>query len=538
MTAPCLAAERLTVTVGPSGPAVVDAVSFSVPPGGKLALVGESGSGKTMAARAVLGLLPPPLGIAAGSRIDFCGRDLAALPEAGLRGVRGGEIGMVFQEPMVSLNPAITVGEQMAEGLRLHRRLSAAEIRDRCLAMLERIRIANPAACLRSYPHEFSGGMRQRIMLASVMLLKPKLLIADEPTTALDTLVQREVLDAMSALTEEEGTALLLISHDLGMVAHYVHDVAVMRLGRIVEAGPARSVLTAPRDAYTKSLVDALPQRRPARRAGAFGEAVAELRGVEVTYPGRRRLFGAAPAKQAVRGVDLSVRRGEIVALVGGSGSGKTTLGRAVVGLTPLSGGEIRLFGRNVDWRAASGRTLRGDVQMVFQDPFSSLDPRQSVGSIVEEPLRLDRGLSPAERRRRAAETLEEVGLGADFSPRLPHQLSGGQRQRVAIARAMVRRPAFIVADEPVSALDMTVQKQILALIRSLQERRGFACLFISHDLGAVEEVADRVAVMNDGRIVEEGSRDAVYDAPRDAYTRALLAASMRLARHAETAAS
>jgi peptide/nickel transport system ATP-binding protein len=529
VTEPCIAAHDLTVTVGPGGERIVDGLSFTLPVGGTLALVGESGSGKTMAARSVLGLLPPPLCVAPGSRLEFGGRDLARLPEDAFRRVRGAEIGMVFQEPMVSLNPAMTVGAQMAEGLRLHRGLSATEIRDRSVAMLERIRIADPAACLRAYPHEFSGGMRQRIMLASVMLLKPRLLIADEPTTALDTLVQREVLDVMAELAAAEGTALLLISHDLGMVSQYVRDVVVMQAGRAVEAGPSRSVLSSPRHDYTRRLVDALPKRRAARPPSAFGEPALELRGAAITYPGRRRLFGAAPPRPAVRGVDLVVRRGEIVALVGGSGSGKTTLGRAVVGLTRLSAGALRLFGQPVDWRAPAALALRAEVQIVFQDPFSSLDPRQRVGSIVEEPLRRDPAMTAAERRRRAAETLDEVGLGTGFADRLPHQLSGGQRQRVAIARAIVRRPAFVVADEPVSALDMTVQKQILALLRELQERRGFACLFISHDLGAVEEIADRVAVMCDGRIVEEGPRDRIFDAPAEAYTRALLAASMRL---------
>ena len=526
--------KSLSVSVGDGGARVVDGLDFRLDAGDMLALVGESGSGKTMAARAVLGLLPPPLVTTPQSVISFEGRDLTRLGPAALRAVRGAEIGMVFQEPMVSLNPAMTIGEQMAEGLRLHRAMGAGEIRDRSLAMLERIRIQDPARCLTAHPHEFSGGMRQRIMLASVMLLEPKLLIADEPTTALDTLVQRDVLDLMVELTREKGTAVLLISHDLGMVSHYVRDVVVMREGKAVEQGPSREVLRDPRHDYTRKLVDALPRRAAGGARGAVSpEPLVELDGVVIDYPGRARLFGRTEAKRAVHGVDLVVRRGETLALVGASGSGKTTLGRAIVGLVEPSAGTIRFRGEPIDLgHGATARRQRRDMQIVFQDPYSSLDPRQRIGSIVEEPLKLDRAMSRAARRARVEEVFGEVGLPLAFLGRLPHQLSGGQRQRVAIARAIVRRPAFVVADEPVSALDMTVQKQILLLIRSLQARYGFACLFVSHDLGAVEQVADRVAVMEDGRIVELGDRDEVFDAPAHPYTRRLLDAAMLLDRN------
>jgi peptide/nickel transport system ATP-binding protein len=525
--------KHLSVTVGAGGARVVDGLDFRLDAGDMLALVGESGSGKTMVARAVLGLLPSPLLATPQSVIAFQGRDLTRLGPADLRAVRGAEIGMVFQEPMVSLNPAMTIGEQMAEGLRLHRNMGAGEIRDRSLAMLERIRIQDPARCLSAHPHEFSGGMRQRIMLASVMLLEPKLLIADEPTTALDTLVQRDVLDLMVELTREKGTAVLLISHDLGMVSHYVRDVVVMREGKAVEQGPSREVLRNPRHDYTRKLVDALPRRAAGgARGGISPEPLVELEGVVIDYPGRARLFGRTEPKRAVHGVDLVVRRGETLALVGASGSGKTTLGRAIVGLVQPSAGTIRFRGEAIEMgRGAAARRQRRDMQIVFQDPYSSLDPRQRIGSIVEEPLKLDGSLTRAARRARVEEVFGEVGLPLAFLDRLPHQLSGGQRQRVAIARAIVRRPAFVVADEPVSALDMTVQKQILLLIRSLQPRYGFACLFVSHDLGAVEQVADRVAVMEDGRIVELGERDAVFDAPAHPYTRRLLDAAMLLDR-------
>lgn len=528
-----LSVRNLSISVGPSGKRIVDELNFDLASGDMLALVGESGSGKTMAARSILSLLPAPLVTTADSSIRFEGRELTGLAAKALRQIRGAQIGMVFQEPMVSLNPAVTIGEQMAEGLRLHRTMSRAEIKDRSLAMLERIQIKDPGKCLAAYPHEFSGGMRQRIMLASVMLLKPRLLIADEPTTALDTLVQRDVLDLMVELTRENGTAVLLISHDLGMVSHYVNNVSVMCEGKAVEQGSSTQVLHAPQHDYTRRLVDALPRRSAGgSRRAVNGPPLVEVSNVVIDYPGRARLFARAQPKRAVDRVDLTIRRGETLALVGASGSGKTTLGRAIVGLVRPSSGTISFLGKAIaSGRPADTRLQRRDMQIVFQDPYSSLDPRQSIAEIVTEPLKLDTELDRKRRTARMNEVIEEVGLTRDLLERFPHQLSGGQRQRVAIARAIVRRPAFVVADEPVSALDMTVQKQILLLIRSLQERYGFACLFVSHDLGAVEQVADRVAVMQEGRIVEIGDRNDVFDRPRHAYTRALLDAAMLIDR-------
>ncbi|AZO67060.1 MULTISPECIES: ABC transporter ATP-binding protein [unclassified Mesorhizobium] len=528
-----LSVRNLSISVGPSGKRIVDELNFDLAPSDMLALVGESGSGKTMAARSILNLLPAPLVTTLDSSIRFDGQELTSLAPKALRQIRGAQIGMVFQEPMVSLNPAVTIGEQMAEGLRLHRDMSRAEIKDRSLAMLERIQIKDPGKCLAAYPHEFSGGMRQRIMLASVMLLKPRLLIADEPTTALDTLVQRDVLDLMVELTRENGTAVLLISHDLGMVSHYVNNVTVMCEGKAVEQGSSTQVLHAPQHDYTRRLVDALPKRSAGgSRRAVNGPPLVEISNVVIDYPGRPRLFARAEPKRAVDGVDLTIRRGETLALVGASGSGKTTLGRAIVGLVRPASGTISFLGKAIaSDRSADAGEQRRDMQIVFQDPYSSLDPRQSIAKIVTEPLKLDPELDRKRRTARMDEVIEEVGLTRDLLERFPHQLSGGQRQRVAIARAIVRRPAFVVADEPVSALDMTVQKQILLLIRSLQERYGFACLFVSHDLGAVEQVADRVAVMQDGRIVEIGDRDDVFDRPRHAYTRALLDAAMLIDR-------
>ena len=521
MNAPLLNVEHLRVAAA-SGAVVVDDVSYGIGRGEFLAVVGESGSGKTAAARAVLGLLPPGLARTGGALL-FDGEDLAKASPQRMRKLRGPGIGMVFQEPMVSLNPAICIGAQMAEGLMLHERLPRGEVRRRCLDMLARVQIRDPERTFDAYPHEFSGGMRQRIMLASVMLLRPKLLIADEPTTALDTLTQREVLDLMVGLARDHDTAVMLITHNLGLVARYAQRAVVLRQGKVVEEGSARQILSAPREAYTKQLVEALPRRAERVMSSASGEALISVRGLRVEFPGRQGLLRRAPATPAVNGVDLDIATGETVAVVGGSGSGKTTLGRAMLRLLPIAGGAIRFRGKDVT--ATIDRDFRLASQLVFQDPYSSLDPRMRVGEIVAEPLRHLPELTPAERSARVAAMLSEVGLSG-FAQRWPHELSGGQRQRIAIARAIVRHPAFVVADEPVSALDMTIQAQVLKLFERLQAQYGFACLFISHDLAAVEQVADRVIVMQGGRIVEQGSRDDIFDRPQHDYTKSLLAAA------------
>jgi peptide/nickel transport system ATP-binding protein len=516
--------EGLTLASG-SGP-VVDGLSFDVCKGEVLGVVGESGSGKTMAARAVIGLLPSAIRRTAG-RIVFEGVDLAALAPRALRRVRGRRVGMVFQEPMTSLNPALTIGRQLDEGLAYQTKLTAAERHVRIVEMLARIGLADGASRLNAYPHEFSGGMRQRIMIASAMLMQPALLIADEPTTALDALVQREVAQLMLELTREQGAAAIMISHDLAMVAEFAQRVVVMERGRIVETGSSEEILLAPRHPYTRRLLDALPRRTPARALKPQAVPVVEVKDLIIDFPGRSRgLFGRAAPKRAVHGVSLQVMAGETVALVGASGSGKTTVGRAIVGLTQPTAGEVRFQGRSIHGLDAAGRQAwRLACQMVFQDPYGSLDPRMTVADLVGEALRALPSLDATARAARVRRTLGEVGLDPSFGSRYPHELSGGQRQRVAIARAIVREPAFIVADEPVSALDMTVQKQILTLIRTLQETHGFACLFVSHDLGAVEQVADRVLVMDQGRIVEDGPRDQVFDDARHPVTRRLLGA-------------
>ena len=516
--------SNLSLTVGAGGREIVSGVSFDVAPGEMVGIVGESGSGKTQAARAIMGLTPAPL-VVAGGAIRFEGVDVTKAEPAVLRKLRGARIGMVFQEPMTSLNPSMPIGRQLDEGLKLHRRdLSTAQRRERILEMLRRVGIRDPKGAMDAWPHEFSGGMRQRMMLASVMLLEPALLIADEPTTALDAVVQRDVLELMVDLTREHHTAVLMISHDLPMVARYTERMVVMQHGKVLETGTTAGILERPQHPYTRKLLDAMPRRLPARRLTQDAPIV-EVKNLVVDYAGHQRLFSRTGAKRALNGIDLHVKPREVVAVVGGSGSGKTTLGRAIAGLLAPTSGQILFRGQPVSRRSAAWRDYRLNCQMVFQDPYSSLDPRMTIGQLVGEGLRMIDDMSTADKRRRVDEVLAEVGLGSEYAKRFPHEMSGGQRQRVAIARAIVRRPAFVIADEPVSALDVTVRAQVLDLFADLQERHGFSCLFISHDLGVVEQVADRVVVMRDGGIVEQGSRDAVFDRPQEDYTRSLLSA-------------
>jgi peptide/nickel transport system ATP-binding protein len=514
----------LTLAIGTKGRQIVRDVSFSVSPGEFVGLVGESGSGKTQAARAIMGLTPLPLIRTAGS-IVFEGEDIAQAAEKHLRSLRGARIGMVFQEPMTSLNPSSTIGSQLDEGLALHRpQLTKSMRRELTLDMLARVGIADPRAALSAWPHEFSGGMRQRMMLASVMLLEPALLIADEPTTALDAVVQRDVLELMVNLTRERNTAVLLISHDLPMVARYTERVIVMKQGEVVESGNTAAMLAAPAQDYTRKLLEAIPRRQPARTLPA-AEPVVEVRNLVVEYGGHQRLFSKTVSKRVLHGIDLAIQPREIVAVVGGSGSGKTTLGRTIAGLIKPSEGDILFKGHAIHRSDPGWRDYRLNCQMVFQDPYSSLNPRMTIAQLVGEGLRQIDGMSAADKRARVAKMLQEVGLHGKYGDRHPHELSGGQRQRVAIARALVRHPSFVIADEPVSALDVTVRAQVLELFAELQDRHGFSCLFISHDLGVVEQVADRVLVMQGGRIIEQGSRDAVFDQPQHAYTRTLLSA-------------
>jgi len=519
-----LTVDGLSVQVTGIGLDVVKNVGFIVKAGEIVGIVGESGSGKTLAARAAMGLLPPGIATTGGS-IKFNGEEIIGIAPRRLRQLRGSRIGMVFQEPMTSLNPSMLLGQQLDEALALHRRLPDAERREMILDMLQRVGMDQPERALGAYPHEFSGGMRQRIMLASVMLLRPALLIADEPTTALDAVVQRDVLELMVGLTRENGTAVLLISHDLGMVARYCDRIIVMCRGEIVEQGKSDELLARPKHPYTRKLLGAMPKRGIERNFSKDEQPIVSIRNLVVEYPGRQKLFRRDPPHRALHGINLDIAPKQVVAVVGSSGSGKTTLGQVVAGLVKATSGEVRFDGSPIGRDQKAYWDYRMNCQMIFQDPYSSLDPRQTIGQIVGEPLRHVRDMGAAAAKQRVMEVLEEVKLGAEYANRFPHQLSGGQRQRAAIARAIIRRPRFVIADEAVSALDVTVRAQILDLFTELQNRHGFSCLFISHDLGVVEQVADRVIVMDKGWIVEEGDRSTVFDTPQHPFTRKLLSA-------------
>ena len=508
---------------------IVKGAGFEIRPGEMLGLVGESGSGKTMLGRAIIGLQPGAI-VRRNGAILFRGKELYEMSPRDLRRLRGAEVSMVFQEPMTSLNPSMTIGRQLEEPLRTHTKLGRVERRTRIIAMMKRVGIPDPADRLNDFPHEFSGGMRQRIMLASAMLLKPALLIADEPTTALDALVQREVLELMVELTRENGTALILISHDLPMVARYCERVIVMRQGELVETGATRDILANPAHDYTRKLLAAMPERGPVR---SFEDEVplVELRQLAVDYVARSGLLGRVSRKRALKGASLLIRRGEVVAVVGASGSGKTTLGRALAQIIPATGGEILFRGRPVRRGSEGWMDFRLNCQMIFQDPYGSLDPRFTIRRILAEALWHRQDLSATDKTDRILRILREVGLDEVHLDRLPHEMSGGQRQRVAIARAVISEPDFVIADEAVSALDVTVRAQVLDMLTDLQRRHGFSCLFISHDLSVVEQLADRVVVMRDGEIVEQGPRNRVFDAPESDYTRALLSAIPTLKR-------
>ncbi|MFE4961886.1 dipeptide ABC transporter ATP-binding protein [Streptomyces sp. NPDC056660] len=491
----------------------VDGLSFSLDAGAALALVGESGSGKSTVASALLGL-QRGTGARVGGTIEVAGTDVQAASDEELRRLRGAKAAMVFQDPLSSLDPYYAIGDQIAEVYRVHTRVSRRAARARAVEVLDRVGIPDAPRRSRSRPHEFSGGMRQRALIAMALACEPDLLIADEPTTALDVTVQAQILDLLHTLREETGMGLLLVTHDVGVAAESVDQVLVMRHGRVVEQGPVAAVLGAPAQPYTRELLSAVPRVDAVRAPSqATQEAVLEASGLRREFGRGKRAFAA------VDDVSLTVHRGETLGIVGESGSGKTTLGRMLVGLLEPTAGEVRYEGH-----ARVG--VRPAVQMVFQDPVSSLNPRRSVGESIADPLRArGRGRDQGRIRGRVIELLERVGLEAAHYERYPHEFSGGQRQRVGIARALAADPRVIVCDEPVSALDVTTQAQVVALLGELQRELGLALVFVAHDLAVVRQVSDRVAVMRRGRIVETGPADEVYDHPQDPYTRQLLAA-------------
>ncbi|MEV6346259.1 ABC transporter ATP-binding protein [Actinoplanes sp. NPDC051851] len=490
----------------------VDGLSFSLEAGGSLGIVGESGSGKSATALALLGLQSASL---SSGRIDFDGTDLLRDPD--WRGIRGAQIAMVFQEPLTALNPFQTIGAQIAEVYRLHTGASRRAARERAVEVLGQVHIPDPARRAAAYPHQFSGGMRQRALIAMAIACRPRLIVADEPTTALDVTVQAQILDLLDEVRESTGAALLLISHDLGVVAGSTDAVAVMRHGRAVESGPTAEVLVHPRSDYTKALLDAVPRPRPPRDLGER-RPLLRLDGVRKEFPQPRRGALRKPSPVvAVDGVTLEVAAGETLGIVGESGTGKTTLARMMVGLVPLTAGRITFDGTDI-----ARRRTHSSIQMVFQDPLSSLNPRRTVGESIADPLRLQGIRDP---RPRVTALLSRVGLAASAYDRYPHQLSGGMRQRVGIARALAPSPRLIVCDEPVSSLDVTTQAQVLTLIEDLREELGFALIFVSHDLAVLRQIADRIAVMKDGRVVELGPTAQVYDTPTHPYTKELLAA-------------
>ncbi|MBL8701469.1 MAG: ABC transporter ATP-binding protein [Alphaproteobacteria bacterium] len=554
MTAPLLRIESLRASFRRRGVwhAAVSDLSFDIMPRETVALVGESGSGKSVTALSAMRLLPPRAARIEG-RVALDGRDLLSLPEAEMRRVRGNEIAMIFQEPMTSLNPTLPIGDQIAEVFAWHRGLDDAAARHEALRMLDKVRLPAAAQRLGAFPHQLSGGMRQRVMIAIALACQPKLLIADEPTTALDVTIQAQILELIKALQEEAGMSVLFITHDMGVVAEVADRCVVMLAGKAVESGPTGRIFAEPRETYTRTLLSAVPRLgamrgldAPARFAAPDGTAGAgspvasppnapdaaaapllSVRGLAARFDVGGGMFGRVTGRiHAVEDVSFDVHAGETLSLVGESGCGKSTVGRCILRLKEPAGGSIRLEGREiVGLPEASMRAERRKIQMIFQDPVASLDPRMRVGAAIAEPLTTHGLASGKDVATRVGELLRRVELDPDMADRLPHEFSGGQRQRICIARALAMAPRLIVADEAVSALDVSIKSQIIDLMLELQARLGLAFLFISHDMAVVERISHRVAVMFLGEIVEIGPRSAVFENPQHPYTRRLLAA-------------
>ena len=565
---PVLEVRNLSVDFGVDRKWVPAAIglNYEVHAGEVLAIVGESGSGKSASSMALLGLLPSNSRVSGSVKLG--GKELLGVNEVNIRAVRGKDVAVIFQEPMTALNPVYTVGAQIVETVRLHSEVSPAEAKQRALRMLELVELPDPEKAFRSYPHQLSGGQRQRAMIAQSLSCDPKLLIADEPTTALDVTVQAEILDLMRNLRNKLDSAIVLITHDMGVVADLADRIAVMRRGVIVESGTAAEIFHNPQHEYTRALLAAVPHlgqggtdsvpdvdvtaalaaathaeivsipeaellRREqdnakalaaARAATPEGVPVLELTGVAIEYPKQ----GRVPAFRAVEDANLVIYPGQVVGLVGESGSGKTTIGRAAVGLLPVAAGTMKVVGQDISAAKRNGRQLhemRRHVGMVFQDPSSSLNPRLPIGESIGEPMFLAKVAKGADLQKRIEALLDQVELPREYRNRYPHELSGGQKQRVGIARALALKPKLMVADEPTSALDVSVQAKVLDLFQNLQRELGFACLFVTHDLAVVDVLADRICVMQRGRIVEQGTRDQILRNPQEPYTQRLLAA-------------
>ncbi|WP_420370100.1 ABC transporter ATP-binding protein [Curtobacterium sp. L1-20] len=525
-------------------------LSYEIQSGEVLALVGESGSGKSVSSMSILGLLPRNARV--NGSITFQGTELLGLRSAQLREYRGKEIAVIFQEPMTALNPVFTVGSQIVETLRIHYGISPSEARVRAIELLTMVEMPDPQKAFDSYPHQLSGGQRQRAMIAQSISCDPKLLIADEPTTALDVTVQAEILDLIRDLAAKLGSAVLLITHDMGVVADLADRIVVMQQGVAVETGTVRDVFSAPQHEYTQTLLDAVPRLGQAGDVvidltetleavvehetpvqvhetllhtdvvQTLGPAVLEFKDVVIEYPGR----GRVKAFRAIDGVDLTVHEGEVVGLVGESGSGKSTLGRAAIGLLPITSGQLDVTGVDLSKPTRSlVRQVHQNAGIVFQDPSSSLNPRMTIGQSIGEPLLLGKGMKGRELEREVESLLEAVRLPTAYSTRFPHELSGGQKQRIGIARALALRPKLLIADEPTSALDVSVQATVLELLKDLQREFAFACLFVTHDLAVIDVLADRIAVLHHGHLAEVGTRDQILRDPQDPYTQRLIAA-------------
>jgi peptide/nickel transport system ATP-binding protein len=539
MAEPILAVRNLSLDARtPEGlRPVLEDVSFALQPGETLCLAGESGSGKSLTALSIMRLLSLSLKPRSGS-IRLAGRELTTLSERAMRRVRGGEIAMIFQEPMTSLNPVMTVGAQLMEAIRAHDDAGSKGAQARALGMLEAVHMTEPARRLGQYPHELSGGMRQRVMIAMALSCRPKVLIADEPTTALDVTVQAQILKLMRELRADFGAAILLITHDMGVVAEMADRVAVMRSGRVVERGATLEIFERPQEAYTRKLLDAVPclgafagTDGPPRVTSAPPVALSRdpvlfVHDLSVTYGRAVNWFGRAETSApTVKGVSFQLHAGRTLGLVGESGSGKSTIGKAVLGLIPFAG-EVTVDGLSIaGLSSAQMKPVRRKAQMIFQDPYASLDPRMSIGAAIAEPLTIHGIGTAAQRRERVAMLLERVHLLPEHASRYPHEFSGGQRQRICIARALALEPRVIVADESVSALDVSVRGQVLDLLLELQEEMGLAYLFISHDMAVIERMSHDVAVMREGAFVEYGTRRQVFENPSEDYTKALMRA-------------